>query len=95
MTIEEAAREATLHDRAVTRLKKRHDFHTHLMVYALVNAFLVTIWAVTDAHAFFWPVFSIGGWGIAVILNAWDVYRNDELDEDRIQEEMERIQHQH
>jgi hypothetical protein len=51
-TQEQAAR-----DKAVTQLKKRDDFHGHLLVYVLVNAFLVVIWAVIDAHGFFWPVF--------------------------------------
>jgi hypothetical protein len=63
------------------------------VAYALVNAFLVVIWAMTDVHGFFWPVFVMGGWGIGVILNAWDVYRNDEVDEERIQEEIEHLQH--
>jgi len=33
-------------DRAVTQLKKRRDFRTHLLVYLLVNGFLTAIWAV-------------------------------------------------
>src|SRR5262252_5711940 len=39
-------RELTVRDQAVTQLKKRRDFHAHLLVYVLVNAFLVVIWAV-------------------------------------------------
>ena len=42
-------------DRAVQRLKKRHDFHAHLLVYVLVNGFVVLIWALTGATGFFWP----------------------------------------
>jgi hypothetical protein len=60
-------------------------------VYALVNAFLVVIWAITDLHGFFWPVFPIVGWGIGVVLNAWDVYGRGEIDENRIQHEMDRL----
>ncbi|MDQ1745577.1 MAG: hypothetical protein QOE23_3916, partial [Pseudonocardiales bacterium] len=26
--------------RAIKRLKRRHDFHGHLLIYALVNSFL-------------------------------------------------------
>jgi hypothetical protein len=46
----------------------------------------------TDAHGFFWPVFPIVGWGIGVVMNAWDVYRNDEFDEEQIRREIERLQ---
>ena len=46
----------------------------------------------TGANGFFWPVFPIVGWGIGVVMNAWDVYRNDEFDETQIRREMDRLQ---
>jgi hypothetical protein len=93
MAIDEGSRQDVLRERAIKRLKKRRDFFGHLLIYALVNAFLVVIWAVTtDAHGFFWPVFFIVGWGIGVVMNAWDVYRNDEFDEEQIRREIERLQ---
>ena len=67
-------REQAPRDKAVQQLKKRRDFRGHLLIYTLVNAFLVVIWAITDPHGFFWPVFPIAGWGIFVVMNAWDVY---------------------
>ena len=93
MAVDESSRQDVLRERAIKRLKKRRDFFGHLLVYALVNAFFVVIWVVTtDAHGFFWPVFPIVGWGIAVVMNAWDVYRNDEFDEEQIRREIERLQ---
>jgi len=92
MAIDEDVRSEVLRERAIKRLKKRRDFSGHLLVYFLVNAFLVVIWALTDFHGFFWPVFPIVGWGIGVVMNAWDVYRNDEFGEDQIRREMERLQ---
>jgi hypothetical protein len=77
-----------LRERAIRRLKKKRDFHAHLLVYALVNSFLVIIWAVTGAH-FFWPIFPMVGWAIGVVMNAWDVYRPEEPDEEHIRREME------
>jgi hypothetical protein len=77
-------------DRAVTQLKKRRDFHGHVLAYVLVNAFLVVIWVVAGPRGFFWPVFLIVGWGIGVVMNAWDVYWRHEITEDDIQHEMER-----
>ncbi len=84
-------REQVLRDRAVAQLKKQRDFRGHLLVYVLVNSFLVLIWAMTGRHGFFWPVFPIVGWGIGVIMNAWDVYGRREITEDDVQREMEHL----
>jgi len=81
---------STLRDRAVRRLKKRRDFFAHLLVYFLVNTFLVVIWAVTSS-GFFWPMFPIVGWGIGVVMNAWDVWRGDEFSEEEIAGEIQRM----
>jgi hypothetical protein len=76
---------------ALQRLKKRHDFYGHLLVYTLVNTFIVVIWALTDGHGFFWPIFPIVGWGIGVIMNAWDVFGSNGYDEEKIQREMRHL----
>ena len=86
-------RDVALRERAVKRLKKRRDFYGHILVYLLVNSFLIVIWAVTSPGGFFWPVFPLVGWGIGVVMNAWDVYVADEVDEDKIQREMEHLAH--
>jgi hypothetical protein len=83
-------REQTARDRAITQLKKRRDFRGHLLIYVLVNTFIVVIWAVTGATGFFWPVFPIVGWGIGVVMNAWDVYWRPQITEDDVQREIER-----
>jgi hypothetical protein len=70
---------------------KRRDFYTHLLVFTLVNGFIVAIWAVTG-HGFFWPIFPIVGWGIGLVMNAWDVLRDEDFDEEQIQREIRRIQ---
>ena len=36
-------------------------------------------------------VFSIAGWGIGVIMNAWDVYGRQEITEEDIHREMDRL----
>jgi len=87
------ARETDMRERAIKRLKKRRDFHGHVLIYTLVNAFLVVIWAVTNPDGFFWPIFPIVGWGIGVIMNAWDVYFAEDFDEEDIEREIRHIQH--
>jgi hypothetical protein len=82
--------EQELRKLAVSRLKKKRDFSTHVVIYVIVNAMLVGIWAVTGA-GFFWPIFPLLGWGIGVGANAWDVYGRKPITEDEVQRETERL----
>ena len=92
---DDSTRDTSLRDRAVKRLKKRRDFRAHLLVYTLVNAFLVLIWAMTSPNNFFWPIFPMVGWGIGVVMNAWDVYVTQDFTEEEVHREMQRLQHGH
>lgn len=82
--------EEQLRDQAVARLKKKRDFRAHALMYVLVNALLVVIWAVTAA-GFFWPIFPILGWGIGLAANAYDVYGRKPFSEEEIRREAQRI----
>jgi len=82
--------EDSLRQEAVRRLKKKRDFQSHLIAYVSVNALLVVIWAVTSA-GFFWPIFPMLGWGIGVLLNAWDVYGRRPISEHEIAREVDRL----
>ncbi|MDQ2673808.1 MAG: 2TM domain-containing protein [Chloroflexota bacterium] len=91
-TMSESERLGTdLRDRAVRRLKKKAEFRNHVFVYVVVNAALVAVWAWTGA-GFFWPMFPMVFWGIGVIFHAEDVYGNDEISEEKIRREIERLQ---
>ena len=81
-----------LRELAVQQLKKRHDLHGHLLIYGLVNTFLVVVWAMASPNAFFWPIFPIVGWGIGVVMNAWDVYATHPASESEIEREVRRLQ---
>ncbi len=61
-------------------------------MYLLVNGLLVGIWAISSPGVFFWPLFSIVGWGIGVVLHGWDVYFASEPDEARIHQMMAQLQ---
>jgi hypothetical protein len=82
--------EQELRKLAVSRLKKKRDFSTHVVIYVIVNAMLVGVWAVTGA-GFFWPIFPILGWGIGVGANAWDVYGRKPITEEEVRRETERL----
>lgn len=77
-------------DRAVSRLKKRRDFQGHVVTYLVVNAALWAVWAVTGAD-YPWPAWVSGGWGIGLLLNAWDVYFRSPITEAEVQREIERM----
>ena len=81
-----------LRERAIRQLKKRRDFKAHVLVYVMVNSFIVIIWLMTNSGGFFWPVFPIVGWGIGVVMNAWDVYFGEDFDEATINREIEHLQ---
>jgi hypothetical protein len=76
--------------RAVRRLRKKRDLVAHLIVFILVNTFVVVVWAMTGA-SFFWPVFLAVPWGIGVVMNAWDVFANEDFSEERVRREMDRL----
>lgn len=90
--MESGASEQDLRGQAVERLKKKRDFKAHVLIYLLINAFLVVIWAVSrDGDEFFWPIFVIVGWGVGVAANAWDVYGRKPITEDEIRRETDRL----
>ena len=89
-TTPEAAR-----DQALRSLKKRRDLKTHAVVYVLVNAVIWGIWTVIglSSHTWApWPVFVTLGWGILLVLSAWDVYGRKPVTEDELKHEIERLQ---
>ena len=80
-----------LREVALDRLKKKQDFRGHLLVYVMVNALVWSIWALTGS-GFPWPVFVTFGWGIGVVMNAWDVYWRAPITEQDVLREAERLQ---
>jgi fatty acid desaturase len=82
--------EEELRQLAIRRLKKKRDFAAHLVSYFVINAFLVGIWYFVAGRGYFWPGWVLLGWGIGLVLNAWEVYGRREISETDIQHEMER-----
>lgn len=82
-----------MRQQAIKQLKERRDFQTHLLVYVLVNGLLMGIWAMSSPGAFFWPLFSIAGWGIGVVLHGWGAYFNSGPHEAQIQRMTDHLQH--
>jgi len=86
-----ASTEEELRERAVASLKRKAAFRHMLFVYVCVNLVLIGIWALSGA-GYFWPGWVIGGWGIAIAFQAWDVYgRRRGISEDDISSEINRL----
>jgi hypothetical protein len=82
-----------LRELAIQRLRKRRDFHRHLLAYVTVNLLFVGVWFVAASSSdswFFWPVFPMLGWGIGVVFHAQDVY-GAQITEAQIEREMQRV----
>ena len=84
--------------KALRRVKKRRDLHTHAFAYVIINALLWGIWAIigVTSHSWFpWPLWVTLGWGIGLAFNAWDVYFRRPITEDDIRHEMQRLTAHH
>jgi 2TM domain len=74
---------------AVKRLEAKRDFNIHVAIYAIVNVMLVVIWAVSG-RGYFWPIWPILGWGVAVVIHGWMTFLQKPITEDDIRREMEK-----
>lgn len=75
---------------AIARIRSKRDFRNHVFIYCAVNVLLVVIWAASGA-GYFWPIWSIGGWGIGLAAHAWSVYGEKPISEADIVDEMQRL----
>ena len=71
------------------RVEERRDFSSHLVAYVVINAFLIAIWAFTG-FGYFWPVWVLAGWGVGLVLHAWDVFVRRPVTEADIETELRR-----
>jgi uncharacterized membrane protein len=71
------------------RLESKRGFWNFLMVFVIVSAALIGIWALSGA-GFFWPVFPIGGMAIGVALSAWGIFGEKPITEADVDREVER-----
>ena len=76
---------------ARNRVTIRRDFSSHLFVYIVVNGFLIFVWAVTGA-GYFWPAWILGGWGIGLVLHAWDAFVRRPVTDADVEAELRRHQ---
>ncbi len=84
--------EEEIYQEAQKRVKAKKDFYKHLVVYLVVNAGLVLIWAFAANRGYPWFFWVLGGWGIFVVFNFLDVFVwPRKRDKEAIEKEVERI----
>ena len=82
--------EEELRSFAMKRLKEKREFWQHLASYVIVNAALIGIWAVGD-RGYFWPGWVLFGWGIGLMVHAWNTFFSRPISDTDVEREMERL----
>lgn len=55
--------------------KKRSAFKLILIIYIVINTFLVGLWYfTTGVHSYFWPAWPMLGWGFGLVFQFVDAY---------------------
>jgi 2TM domain len=84
---------------AIKRIRAKLAFKIHLVVYLVINAMLVAIWAGVGSSVtipglpstFFWPIFPILGWGLGLAIQGYTAYQGGGPTEDQIEREMRNL----
>jgi fatty acid desaturase len=69
------------------RVEQKHKFRGDVVAYAVINLFLIGLWAATG-FGYFWPGWVLAGWGVLLLLDAWNVYHRRPITEAEIDEEL-------
>lgn len=65
--------------KVIHRIHRLRDFYNDLILYGLVNAGLIVIWAISGG-GYFWPIWVIIGWGIGFARRALELNMIPTLD---------------
>lgn len=54
-------------------IKRKRQFQQACLGWVLLNALMIVIWFFTD-RGYFWPIWTMIGMGIAVVIAGWNAY---------------------
>ena len=69
------------------RIEKKRKLRSDIAAYVVINTFLIGVWAVTGA-GYFWPGWVLAGWGVLLLLDAWNLHDRLPVTEDDIDREL-------
>lgn len=82
-----APRTATEWEWARRRVEKKHKLRAAGAAYVVINAFLIGAWAAAG-FGYFWPGWVLAGWGVLLLLDAWNLYYRRPLTAEDIDREL-------
>ena len=84
--------EEQIYEEARKRVKAKRDFYGHLTAWAIVNAILIVVWALTTPGGHPWFLWPLCIWGVFVLLHYLRVFVFErKSDRSAIEKEVERI----
>ncbi len=76
---------------AIARIRAKQQLGVHALVFALMGAYFIFLWA-RSGSAVFWPAWAMFGWGIGLAGHAFHVLGWQRgISEDRIRREVSRF----
>jgi signal transduction histidine kinase len=58
----------------VARARRLRSLEWHALAFVLLNALTIVIWAATTPGRYFWPMWTLVPFGVALAVHAWTVY---------------------
>ena len=84
--------EEKIYEEARLRVKSKKDFWRNFGAWAVVNAILIVIWALTDVGGYPWFLWPLCIWGIFILFNYLRVFVfKQKSDTSAIEKEAEKI----
>ena len=75
------------YEQARKRAQKKHKFRGDVAAYVAINAVLIGVWAATG-FGYFWPGWVLAGWGVFLVLDAWNIFYRRPVTEADIEREL-------
>ena len=75
------------YEQARKRVQKKHKFRGDVAAYVVINAVLIGVWAATG-FGYFWPGWVLAGWGVFLVLDAWNIFFRRPVTEADIEREL-------
>ncbi len=77
------------YEQARKRVERKRKFRADVVAYVVINAFLIGVWAATGM-GYFWPAWVLAGWGVMLVLDAWNVFYRRPVTPTDIEHELRR-----